>query len=459
MNINQLTSHLTWLLGDRSPHLKKKIAALEVEMLKLCSDSPQAIIPTHDIDLHPRQLDLSDLSWGDDYEVSGTFKVDVDDKELRKFLKVGEYEWTSDNERDDIINDLDDRESECTDRKNRCLKNDNADRAEYWDNLSSALSDLIHDIKKAEIDYDEVMWNTVWRPYNDDPDPEIARRCGLAVVTLLRDEESYLGLCGCGMDLRPLLIAYCVLKYGQVDHENVSYFCKDLNYTVYVMGPDLWHQVTEKLGITKLMRTRLAKERKERAASDQRNERWQKRSEALRARIESQRRVVARKLHAVQRLVADFPGEDLGVMLRVVDHWLTDLILDSVPHAKRFAALLKRYMALQGTTGPLCTWRDVMEDAGIPQTPAPVAEAPVEGSPPDRASTVTPVDPAASTPLDAISPNPQGPPEADLEEEDDDTGPQGGPMSAPPSTNELGIEEDHEDDQDMPGNPADFGDG
>lgn len=403
MNINQLTSHLAWILGDRSPRLKKQIEALEVKMKEVCYDLPQAVIPTHSIELNPRQINLSDLSWGDDYEVSGCFTVQVDDKELRKFLKIDEYEWATESERDDIIDALDDHESTCRDNEQRCLKNDHTDRAQYWDDLGDAINDLIRDIKRAEIEYDEVMWNTVWRPYNDNVDAAIARQCRLAVVTLLKGDDegdSYLALTGCGMDLRPLRIAYCALKYGQVDHDEVSYFCKDINFTSYVMGPSLWQAVTEKLGITKLMKQRLAKETKEQDKNSRAQERWRKQTDARRARNEKQRQAVARKLLAVQERIADFPGEDLGVLLRVVDGWLDGLLEESVPHAKRFQELLRTYMALQGNTGPITPWRDVLEDAGVPSKAPEPPVAPVAGVGGEQAPPATPSDPAASTPSD-----------------------------------------------------------
>lgn len=104
------------------------------------------------------------------------------------------------------------------------------------------------------------MWNTVWNFNNDACDEELAKRCGLAVVMM--DDQTYLGLRGCGMDLSPQIVAYLALRYGCVEESDVNHFSSrsGREYFEHVVGKDLAQEVYNNLGIAEAVRKENEKE-------------------------------------------------------------------------------------------------------------------------------------------------------------------------------------------------------
>lgn len=107
-----------------------------------------------------------------------------------------------------------------------------------------------------EPSYDEIYWNYVWRP-RDELDEDLARSLGFGILHVTRDfpgcraNDAYMGLQGCGMDLTPMLVAYCALKYRLVDREWVHYFrtADDWTCVEHVVGPQCAKIVLVALGV------------------------------------------------------------------------------------------------------------------------------------------------------------------------------------------------------------------
>lgn len=108
---------------------------------------------------------------------------------------------------------------------------------------------------KRDSEYEEVYWNDVW--FYSDIDEDVASLLGLGVGTVTQDDharenEKFIFLQGCGMDLSPLLAAYEALVYGAVQPCHVKCF-REPRYAKDVMGQDIFDQVVEKLGIAHCM--------------------------------------------------------------------------------------------------------------------------------------------------------------------------------------------------------------
>jgi hypothetical protein len=119
------------------------------------------------------------------------------------------------------------------------------------------LQRIVDGWKAAEHDptYDEVVSNWVWRPLRaDDIDLDVARKANLGVVTFdskNHQGEQYLGLCGGGMDLSPLMMAYIVLTQGVVDPEHAQYLHRrsDFCTALYLLGTSTMIEILDKLEV------------------------------------------------------------------------------------------------------------------------------------------------------------------------------------------------------------------
>lgn len=117
---------------------------------------------------------------------------------------------------------------------------------------------LDENVEDLDFEYDEIYWNTVINYYGE-VKQDIAEEVGLGVLQMENeDEEEYLFLLGCGMDLTPKFVAYQALAYGQIDEEYVSTF-RDLAYTKYVMGEEIFQKVITKLGVADMVNARMNK--------------------------------------------------------------------------------------------------------------------------------------------------------------------------------------------------------
>ncbi len=83
-------------------------------------------------------------------------------------------------------------------------------------------------------------WTVYFHPRIEDID--VALRCGL--VPFYFQEEFYLALGGCGMDLSPKMDAYQAIVSGTIPES--SMFFRDIDYFTHVVGKDITAKVTSK---------------------------------------------------------------------------------------------------------------------------------------------------------------------------------------------------------------------
>jgi hypothetical protein len=86
-------------------------------------------------------------------------------------------------------------------------------------------------------------WTVYFKPVIWDED--VAWKVGL--IPFEYDDENYLALGGCGMDLSPKLDAYQALTDDSVPRS--SLFLKDDTYAKYVVGETIYNEVMEKIGL------------------------------------------------------------------------------------------------------------------------------------------------------------------------------------------------------------------
>ncbi len=123
---------------------------------------------------------------------------------------------------------------------------------------------------KIDTEFEEVYWNTVWFYRNIDKD--VATRLGLGVGTVTesdhtREDDEFLFLQGCGMNLEPLLVAYEALVYGYCSPEHVRQF-REPDYFKHVVGEDVFKEVCQTLGISECMETAEAESKQRMADFD-----------------------------------------------------------------------------------------------------------------------------------------------------------------------------------------------
>jgi hypothetical protein len=118
---------------------------------------------------------------------------------------------------------------------------------EEWKSLQTAYEDL-------EVEPHEIMWNYAWRYNGYDADQELAEELGLAALevhTGQHEEDSFVTIRGCGMDLSPKLTAYKAFTFGYIDSGDVSKLDSKTSrdYFRHVCGKKVYIQVLKKLGI------------------------------------------------------------------------------------------------------------------------------------------------------------------------------------------------------------------
>jgi hypothetical protein len=99
-------------------------------------------------------------------------------------------------------------------------------------------SDKIREVQDEGLGY----WTVYFSP-NRAEDEEIANECGL--IPFKFDDEFYLALGGCGMDLSPKLDAYIALTIGEIPSNSV--FFGDKDYFKYVIGESTYKKVLAKI--------------------------------------------------------------------------------------------------------------------------------------------------------------------------------------------------------------------
>lgn len=106
-------------------------------------------------------------------------------------------------------------------------------------------------LEDAEFEYDEIYWNTVTR-YRGNVNIELAQRLRLGVLEI--NDEQYMFLRSCGMDLSGKYIAYQALEFGAIDPSFVYKF-RDMDFLKYVMGEKIFKEVIKILGIEECIET------------------------------------------------------------------------------------------------------------------------------------------------------------------------------------------------------------
>jgi len=121
--------------------------------------------------------------------------------------------------------------------------NDVIKEADYYE-LEPYLSELFSiDYPEEELNEFDVLgyWTVYFKPAIWDED--VAWECGL--FPFYYEDEGYLALGGCGMDLSPRLDAYQALVDGSIP--SGSNFIRQPDYAKYVVGEKLFNKVMEKI--------------------------------------------------------------------------------------------------------------------------------------------------------------------------------------------------------------------
>jgi hypothetical protein len=204
-----------------------------------------AYIPTRDISWN--ELDISELTFGEDYELDEVFRWE-DSK--------GEHEMTyGDKERykeemEDALADIDE------------------DSAVAYNELE----DDIHKVSNAEGEYPEILWNTIWVEDGHVNQENLALCNGLAYGRLIsggHDGDEFIGLCTVGMNMSPTIAAYQILTYGGCEECYLHEF-RDLSYFEYACGSAAFKAICDRLSIPKeVVKYSLAKEKERMKIFDQ----------------------------------------------------------------------------------------------------------------------------------------------------------------------------------------------
>lgn len=230
--------------------------------------SIRARLPLRDFDLN--RADHSEWEYGTDYEVGCCYRNPETDEELGTYDEVDsaiedlqEREEGLENEvgevEDEITGleiDLDEAEDNGEDTE--AMRDSIADLVAKKDTLEAELNGVREEIQgweksKDEPEYDEILWNMVWRPEGE-LDATLARSLGFGILTITNNDrndygDDYMGLTCCGQDMTPALMAYCALKYRAVDREWTGYFDREPDWTKYVIGEARFREVCEAVDI------------------------------------------------------------------------------------------------------------------------------------------------------------------------------------------------------------------
>jgi hypothetical protein len=111
-----------------------------------------------------------------------------------------------------------------------------------WHEIADELT-IAFGIEYPDEEFNEIEALAYWTIYfsPDNWDEETAWRVGLFPFEF--DDENYLALGGCGMDLSPKLDAYQALVDGTIPSS--SRFRDDCSYAKYVVGEELYNEVME----------------------------------------------------------------------------------------------------------------------------------------------------------------------------------------------------------------------
>lgn len=247
-----------------SEELRKKFDDIYEEVVEQNkkNNNFEAFIPVNRI--REERRNISELSYGEHYTVlTGSYKDSEDEswssedeykqhmqeKADKMFESYTVVEHMSDgdetyNIKDEDGNVVDSGFEEEEDADDRVLE-----LKEEW---------LDENVEDLDFEYDEIYWNTVINYYGE-VKQDIAEEVGLGVLQMINEDgDEYLFLLGCGMDLTPKYVAYQALAYGQIDEEYVSTF-RDLEYTKYVMGEEIFQKVITKLGVADMVNARMNK--------------------------------------------------------------------------------------------------------------------------------------------------------------------------------------------------------
>jgi hypothetical protein len=122
---------------------------------------------------------------------------------------------------------------------------------------NTKLEELLDNLRDADEDTAELMWNTSWRPFDDDVDVDIVERIPQITWVRATDGEdegnTYLTLTCIGQDNGPALMAYVVLAHGVVPEQYLSYWTSQRSWTEYVIGRRLFMECADKLGVAHVL--------------------------------------------------------------------------------------------------------------------------------------------------------------------------------------------------------------
>ena len=216
--------------------LKLAFSKVSELILEANQNNIEALCPTGFMETET--YDISEEDYIDDYEVlTGTYELELD----------GEWRSLTEDERESLLDELNEKLQNVDNQ----ITHSETEQPELEKQLEE-LNDNINTIENADFEYDTVYFNKTWNYYGDDINREVATKLGLAVIQRKSDDQEFLALTGCGMDLSPKIMAYQALTYGYIDKE-YTHKLRDIKYVRNVMGNCVFDEVMDKLGITHLV--------------------------------------------------------------------------------------------------------------------------------------------------------------------------------------------------------------
>jgi hypothetical protein len=234
-------------------NLKKQFNEIYEQVVEANKHDVTAFVPIGRFEVN--KTNIGDLEYIEDYEITtGWYK----DKNGNEYENEDEYKQSKEEEADKLfeqysVEETDNNEWIIRNEKGEIVEDSLDDEEEANDKLEELKQEwLDENTEDLEFEYDEVYWNIVIN-FNGSIDEEVAKKVGLGVLHNNVDDEDYLFLQTCGMDMSPKYMAYQALAYGYIDEEYVSMFRpSSLEYTEYVVGSS-WNEVIKKLGIEKYL--------------------------------------------------------------------------------------------------------------------------------------------------------------------------------------------------------------
>lgn len=207
-------------------------------------------------------LNVSDLSWGEDFEiVTGNYRL-PDGEELTEAERDEEIEKVADR-LCDIHGEMERLEAQHD--PDVAMPQNRAGveaRQEALTEEEGQLEDRERELENAEYEEDEIHWNTVYR-FDGRVNTDLAQRLGFGVLRLNRDlagpslesyavGDEFMFLQGCGMDLSPQFAAYMALEDGALTDEYARKL-REPDYFRNVVGEDVFQEVVQRLGVAHLV--------------------------------------------------------------------------------------------------------------------------------------------------------------------------------------------------------------